>query len=150
MSQLIDGELSSSDADRLNSYLEQHPEEIDWMESLDALRDPQELSRSTSVPIASIQQAIDEEESSSSAKNLITFPAFFKPLAAAAAIAIVGSVTWLGLRPTTSSAPHPEPALVEFVTTDIPDASTFVYSDEESGWTVVWVETDASLPEDHG
>ena len=40
--------------------------------------------------------------------------------------------------------------VVEFVATDIPDASTFVYTDEESGWTVVWVESFDPIPEDHG
>lgn len=28
---------------------------------------------------------------------------------------------------------------VEFVETDLPDASPMVYQDEESGWTIVWV-----------
>ena len=30
-------------------------------------------------------------------------------------------------------------SVVEFVDTDIPDASPVVYTDEQSGWTVVWV-----------
>jgi hypothetical protein len=29
--------------------------------------------------------------------------------------------------------------VVEFVDTDIPDVSPVVYTDEISGWTVVWV-----------
>lgn len=37
------------------------------------------------------------------------------------------------------AAVAPRDVEVEFVETDLPDASTMVYQDEESGWTIVWV-----------
>lgn len=144
MSQLIDGELASSDAQRLQEYLEENPDAIDWMESLDLLRNSHQDAANVAVPIESIHKGIDEDQSQS--KKLIAFPAIVRALGAAAAVAAVASVTWLGLNDSESTTTI-EPALVEFVTTDIPDASTFVYADEESGWTVVWVESDAAADE---
>jgi hypothetical protein len=42
-----------------------------------------------------------------------------------------------------AAGPAPAGALrgveVEFVETDLPDASPMVYQDEESGWTIVWI-----------
>ena len=69
-------------------------------------------------------------------------------MAAAAAVAFIGTVTWLGLR--TPAQGEFEPNIVEFVSSDIPDSSTYVYSDEESGWTVVWVDTDPDEYETQG
>ncbi|EDY84850.1 hypothetical protein VDG1235_4483 [Verrucomicrobiia bacterium DG1235] len=146
MSQLLDGELSPENAQLLHAYLEKHPKDAGWMESLDTAR---EASQPTVTPlhrdasISSIQAAIEAPAEPETAQNkVLFFPAFFRPLAAAAAVAIIGAVTWLGFR---SEVSHRlEPNIVEFVATDIPDASTYIYSDEEIGWTVVWVDSEAS------
>ncbi len=145
MSQLLDGELDASDAGLLEAYLEEHPEAQDWMESLDLVSNARVGSISPhqrAASISSIQQAInaDEAPNSNGRGKLISFPALMRPMAAAAAIAIVGTASWLGLR--SDAVVHNEPNVVEFVATDIPDASTYIYPDEETGWTVVWVETD--------
>lgn len=153
MSLLRDGELSSENADRLNEYLERHPDSIDWMENLETAS---ELEQSYPTPIhrdesiASIQNAIETEEKTQVSRGsvLLRFPSALRSIAAAAAIAVVGTVTWLGLRP--SVAVDFEPNIVEFVASDIPDSSTYVYSDEESGWTVVWVDSDTSDYETQG
>ncbi|MDQ8201967.1 hypothetical protein [Pelagicoccus sp. SDUM812003] len=144
MTQLMDGELSAADADRLERYLKQHPEEIDWMESADLLRQLHQECQATTIAKETIQEA-------DTGGTLLSFASYLRPLAAAAAIAIVGVAAWIGFDQTESASASIEPAVVEFVSTDLPDASTFVYSDEESGWTVVWVETDnAPKTEDHG
>lgn len=154
MSLLRDGELSSEGAERLNEYLERNPEAIGWMESLDIAQsaDPNcQAPTENAEAISTIQNSIEADEeppSHSKGSPLLRFPALFRPFAAAAAVAVIGVVTWLGLRP---SAPAEfEPNIVEFVASDIPDSSTYVYSDEESGWTVVWVDRDTGDYESQG
>ena len=56
--------------------------------------------------------------------------------AAAAALAII-FFNILSL-PTQKQAAI-EPTRIEYVATDIPNASTIVFVDEQTGWTVVWV-----------
>ena len=154
MSLLRDGELSAEGAERLNEFLKRNPEAVNWMESLDIALDTDsnciEQGQKEGA-IAAIQEIVSNEDGSSKSEasgTLLRFPAFFRPVAAAAAIAVVGTVTWLGLRP---SAPVDfEPNIVEFVSSDIPDSSTYVYSDEESGWTVVWVDRDTGDYESQG
>ncbi|MBC2607653.1 hypothetical protein [Pelagicoccus albus] len=142
MSQLHDGELSPNDAIILQSYLERNPEAIDWIESLDTLDlATQErvvpIHRDTSI--AAIHEAIGGEQSKRNAK-LLHFPRLFRPLAAAAAVVTLGAATWLGLH--TEAQASFEPNVVEFVSTDIPNATTYIIPDEESGWTVVWVDSE--------
>lgn len=107
------------------------------MENLDALRDAEAPAHRASA-IAAIRNAISSETSSKSKRgSLLSFPNFLRSVAAAATIALVGTASWLGFR---SEAPTRfEPNIVEFVSTDIPGASTFVIPDEETGWTVVWI-----------
>ena len=60
----------------------------------------------------------------------------------AAAIALVASIVWKNLPSTQLKVTERYAAsqsVVEFVDTDIPDVSPVVYTDEISGWTVVWV-----------
>lgn len=144
MSQLLDGELASTDAELLQTYLETHPEEADWMETADTLRSvnqPDPVSHQREASIAAIRKAVSPQKQAASPRSkLLSFPSLFRPLAAAAAVAIIGTVTWLGLNPTPS--PEFEMNIVEFVATDIPDASIYINSDEEIGWTVVWIDTD--------
>ena len=151
MSQLVDGELSPSNAQRLKRFLEASPKAIDWAEGLELTRSAARQSPSMldhSVAIYSIQALIDSKDTKNKGK-IVRFPAFTRPLAAAAAIAIIGGFAWIGLTPDKASGTL-DPAIVEFVATDIPDASTFVYTDEESGWTVVWVEEMDPILEEHG
>ncbi|MDQ8185646.1 hypothetical protein [Pelagicoccus sp. SDUM812002] len=145
MSQLLDGELDASDAEALDRYLKTHPDEQNWMENLDLLRDAQVSSASRldhSESISSIQDAISFKNRGIAKKrsSLLTFPALIRSMAAAAAIAIVGTLSWIGLHPDAHA--HFEPNVVEFVATDLPGASTYIYPDEETGWTVVWVDSD--------
>ncbi|MEM1221297.1 MAG: hypothetical protein AAGH40_00930 [Verrucomicrobiota bacterium] len=63
----------------------------------------------------------------------IPFPRIIGAVAAVIAFALV-------LRFTTAPTPSAESNPVVLVDTEIEDASAIVYVDEESGWTVVWVE----------
>lgn len=155
MSQLLDGELAAKDAERLQAHLEAEPGAIDWMESLDAARHataPVPKSSRAPSAVASISQAIEAEAPRASAGTpgkLLSFPRLLRPLAAAATVALVASLTWMGIE-SRSGPPHLEASVVEFVATDLPDASTYIYSDDESGWTVVWVESSVVESESRG
>jgi anti-sigma factor RsiW len=147
MSQLLDGELAAPDAALLERYLEKHPDAQDWMENLDLARETQHpnlISAGHTASITSIQDAISKTDKAAAVADeksvLLSFPAFIRSMAAAAAVAIVGTVTWMGLH--SEAHAHYEPNVVEFVATDLPGASTYIFPDEETGWTVVWVDSD--------
>lgn len=146
MSLLHDGELSSDGAERLNEFLERNPDAIDWLENLETVSGteqvlPSPTQRAESLSFIQNEISAEEEVPAGGGNILLKFPSLFRPIAAAAAVAVIGTITWLGLRP--SATVDFEPNIVEFVASDIPDSSTYVYSDEESGWTVVWVDSDA-------
>lgn len=145
MSRLMDGELSADEADRLHQYLEVQPDAIDWMESSQTIAEsarPAECADSQSA-WENIQEAINEgSETGEQFSNIIRFPSLLRMLGAAAAFAIVGSIVWTNLpfsQPKITERYAASQSVVEFVDTDIPDASPVVYTDEISGWTVVWV-----------
>ncbi len=166
MSQLLDGELSPADAAKLEAYLARHPEAIDWMESIDQVRasladSPSPAHANAAIAAISSQLSQSAPDSSSSSPierrrqrrgfaELLAFPAAFRALAAAAAVTLVFGGAWLAFDRNTGPVAPLQPGTVEFVSTEIPDASTFVLSDDESGWTVVWVETIEPLPAKHG
>lgn len=146
MSRLMDGELSPEDADRLHDYLEDHPEAIDWMESSQVLSESIKSTVETDSRSAweNIRDAIgeDRENETPPPANTIRFPSLFRMLGAAAAVVLVGSLIWNHLNRSETEITERYAAsqsIVEFVDTDIPDASPVVYTDEISGWTVVWV-----------
>ena len=151
MSRLLDGELPSKEADSLHQYLESHPEAMDWMESCNLVENAatdRTLSQDQ-ADAASAWESISEALSSGNAAssedsgNLVFFPLFFKTASIAAAITLVATLLWRNL-PNNEGGEITEryaasESVVEFVDTDIPDASPVVYTDEQSGWTVVWV-----------
>lgn len=60
-------------------------------------------------------------------------------LVACAAVVLVLKVATVEDAPTVARA---EPADVEWVESDLPDAVTMVYQDPETGWTVIWVDAE--------
>lgn len=143
MSQLLDGELPPQDAQRLNAYLEANPDQMDWMESnalvTQASFPTRDTARDSTATWAAVHAAIAKEDHQEDEGKVIAFPKLFRNLSIAAAVAVVGTIAWLNIGP--ADAPFEESyASIEFVDTDIPDASPIVYTDEESGWNVVWVE----------
>lgn len=159
MSQLLDGELSPRDAARLQAYLERRPEEADWMEGIDLARQARAdlpAAPDAQAAAAAIAAAIERETTTPFAQAAARKPRFalFGSFAAAAAVALVGGLVWLASGPGDGFEGDglyaSKGSVVEFVSTDIPGASTFVYTDDESGWTVVWVEAIASSPNTRG
>lgn len=145
MSRLMDGELSADDADRLHQYLEVNPHAIDWMESNQVIVESTRTAEYADPKSAweSIRTALNRNsEIEEKSSNILRFPSLFKVLGAAAAVALVSSIVWTNLpfsQPEVTERYAASQSVVEFVDTDIPDASPVVYTDEISGWTVVWV-----------
>lgn len=142
MSQLLDGELAPADAAALEAYLERRPEAVDWLESNDLSRQAAFGSlESDGDANATVSAILERIASAKPARaRLLSFPAAFGSLAAAAAIA---AAILIGFDRSWDSNAAPGfghfSAVVESVDTNIPDASPVVYTDQESGWTVVWV-----------
>lgn len=154
MSQLLDGELSPNEAGRLHDYLEQHPEAMDWMEANQLIQDSVTTAPSVDGDSAwqDIQSSLAPRESSPrEPKKLLRFPVLFQALGYAAALALFGSIAWTSFmsspKATTERYAASE-SVVEFVDTEIPDASPIVYTDEASGWTVVWVAEMDPIPDE--
>ena len=158
MSQLIDGEIDPSDADRLNAYLERNPEAMAWMESA-TLASAGNDKRRSDIEAESMRNAVlnelevpsntDESRRDNNSAFLL-FPILFRALGAAAALVVLASIAWFSLREPTDSTTSQfadTSSVVEFVDTDLPDASPIVYTDSESGWTIVWIE---QFPQDAG
>lgn len=156
MSRLLDGELSPDNATQLYTYLAAHPEDMDWMESIDALREASAATPAIDSHLVAQRVLSDIEKaqtpSTSNSGALLKFPKTLRPLAAAAAIALIGIVSWPSFQQKTTDEEGEFHALqgseIEFVSTDIPDASTIVYTNDETGWTVVWVEQMDPIPEE--
>lgn len=153
MSLALDGELSSEQAKILDRYLQDHPEEMAWMESQQVLADSLAPSRepgNIDATLQAVRESIDA--SSRQGSKVVSFPVILRGLSIAAAVALLGAFVWSRF-----STPEKDPSLVaaasndsviEFVDTDIPHASPIAYQDSESGWNIVWVENLASLPDE--
>ncbi len=153
MSQLMDGELSSPDADRLNDYLEQNPGAIEWMESNQLAENATHEAPEVDVASAwkDIERSINRTpHAQKDSGKIIWLPVFYRAMGAAAAIAVMGSLVWMNFRGPPEAITERYAAsesVVEFVDTGIPDASPVVYTDEASGWTVVWVTEMEPMPD---
>ena len=154
MSRLLDGELSPNDADQLHDYLERHPEAMDWMESNQLIHDS--AMAGPSVDVDSAWQDIEpflapHKRSSRKFANLIRFPVLLQTLGYAAAFALFGTIAWTSLMRSpiaTTERYAASGSIVEFVETEIPNASPIVYTDEISGWTVVWIAQMDPIPDE--
>jgi anti-sigma factor RsiW len=154
MSQLLDGELSPDDADRLHAFLNRNPEAMDWMESNQLIHDSE-----NATSIIDVDSAWQNIEANLASQNpapkktgkLLQFPVLFQTLGYAAALTLFASLLWTSF--ISSPDAHTEryaasESVVEYVDTEIPDASPIVYTDEASGWTVVWVTEMDPMPDE--
>jgi hypothetical protein len=80
------------------------------------------------------------EQAQEADEKIITFPTRW--LAYSVGVAAALALTWtLWVKQGTNLySPTPSMSSVEFVETDIEGASTTVYTDEQSGWTFVWMD----------
>ena len=154
MSRLLDGELSPDDANRLHAFLGENPDAMDWMESNQLIHDSE--STTPFVDVDSLWNDLEpalEDRGQAPKKNdkFLHFPVLFKTLGYAAALTLFASILWTSFVSSTDVSTERYAAsesVVEFVDTEIPDASPVVYTDEASGWTVVWVSEMDPMPEE--
>lgn len=154
MSQLLDGELSPDDADRLHAFLNRNPEAMDWMESNQLIHDSE-----NATSIIDVDSAWQNIEANLASQNptpkktgkLLHFPVLFQTLGYAAALTLFASLLWTSFisSPDANTERYAaSESVVEYVDTEIPDASPIVYTDEASGWTVVWVTEMDPMPDE--
>ncbi|MDE0768861.1 MAG: hypothetical protein OSB19_10785 [Opitutaceae bacterium] len=154
MSRLLDGELSPDDADRLHAFLDENPDAMDWVESNQLIHDSENTA--PFIDVESVWKDIepvleDRTQAPTKSGTFLHFPVLFKTLGFAAAFTLFASILWTSFvsSPETNTERYAASAsVVEFVDTEIPDASPVVYTDEASGWTVVWVSEMDPMPEE--
>lgn len=130
----LDGELTPAERHRVEAWL---AEDAEARRELDALRQIRNSVQAAPTPAPDVEaawKALSKKLNGSPAKRTIPFPV---PLTAAAAIALLGLVLWSSF-PGREPTPSPQPVVM--VETDLEDSTPIVYLDEESGWTIVWVE----------
>lgn len=145
----LDHESVGDEASEIEALLKADPEARQYLEDL------QRVSRALSTTHLHPSRGSPEWKqvrnrltapTGPSPRELIPFP---RVLAAMAAILVAGMILWLPLRdrgvrqdptPVEVSLPPVEVhQSVEMVETDLVGATSIVYLDQPSGWTVVWV-----------
>ncbi len=146
----IDGELPPHEAHAVEALLQQDIEARTYHATTEATRAKIQQATGPSPDTEAEWQQVaerleDETSNSVSEPEILPFP--LKAITVAAAI-IAGCLIGLQRTPPTASpkaltAGQP----VELIDTTIPNASTVIYVDEPSGWTVVWVAEDPDVAE---
>lgn len=152
MSQAMDGELSPRQKQALDRWLETHPEEqglmSQWQRAATCLRTMVPNTPSPDSPErawAAIRSQLPP--SSTTAWGWRPGPARLAWSAAVAAIAFLAMVAWWQLRgPALPPPPDTIAAVdqteVEWVESDVAGAMPVVYTDADTGLTVIWVSFD--------
>lgn len=139
----FDGELTEAEAARIEAQLESDPELRAHLESLKAARQAMAAVPPAAVDVdaawATVEERLDQPVREDNRK-VISFP---RALATMAAILVLGMALWMPMRKMGGSANNLEgladESVVQMVETDIENATSIVYLDQPSGWTVVWV-----------
>lgn len=150
LSRHLDGELPESQVDALEQHLSDcaacRETAAEWRGYGDTLR--ADVPATTPDPTAAwhdIRRTLRNREGSAPAAA--PRPWWTRPLpwaGAAASLALL-TIGYLTLRPIDPLASNG--TAVEYVETGLPDASTLVYVDDESGWTIVWVLESGDSPD---
>lgn len=139
MSRLVDGELDAQERAALERRLQAHPEDRavleQWRGFGDRLREPVPAPTAEAM-WNDVQRAIRRLPAAADAPS----PGWRWGWSAAIVAAVLVAV--LGLSVVRLVTPASAPArAVEWVEAELPDASTLVYEDEESGVVVIWLMT---------
>lgn len=154
MSRLLDGELAPKDADRLHAFLDENPDATDWMESNQLIHDSNNATPFVDVDSVwkNLEPVLESRSQAPKKKGtFLHFPVLFQALGYAAALTLFASILWTSFlsEPAVDTERYAaSESVVEFVDTEIPDASPIIYTDEASGWTVVWVAEMDPMPEE--
>jgi len=161
----FDGELSEQEHASIEQALLNDP---DLAEKLAQLTEQSELHLA-SFPeskgqafiedeIVAVFRQIDEEDESVQTgedQKIVSFPSWLRSsntwmsVAAALLLSLSGIWAWMQFTPTPGATSeirkNTTDSQVAFVDTDIAGASSTIFQDEDSGWTIVWVDEPESL-----
>lgn len=139
----FDGELTQEEATRIEAQLESDPELQAHLESLKAARKAMDAMPPSSVDVDAAWSAVEERLDQPVRDNTRKVVSFPRVLATMAAILVIGMSLWIPMRNMGGSADNFEgladESVVQMVETDLENATSIVYLDQPSGWTVVWV-----------
>ncbi len=148
MSLELDGELSARQRLRLERWLARHPEEAhlmkEWEELGARLRNTQSVPRQTpEVAWQDVQRAIRVAEEQETTSEFSVRHWKWGWASACCALLVLVSLSWWIQLPASPDGSgivlRADRTLVEHVETDIPNAISMVYEDEETGLTVIWI-----------
>ncbi len=144
---LHDGEVSNAEKKEILALLERDPEAKAYWNKLqemsDALKGAHVPGAENGAHWENLKERINSQKGESQAK-VLRFPRY---ATAAAAILALGMGIWFPIRKMgDQSELLGLDASVYMVETELENATSIVYIDEPSGWTVVWV-VEEELPE---
>ena len=144
LSAMVDGELSPSRQRKLEAYLRESPDLADLREQWESmgtlLRNAEvEDAPTPEVAWSDVQRAIRLQK-----PGRVQHSVFGVRTLAAVAVGVLLVAGVLFFRTPSEGLTAAGPTEVEWVESDLPGAMSVVYQDEESGWTVIWVD----VPED--
>ncbi len=158
LSQALDGELSPRRLRRLEKLLTEDPALADLQEQWLAIgqscrAQSVEPPQTPEAAWQNVQRAIrlSQDEVAEPTPTAVVGGLWRWGLSVAAVLLLFAG-TWWGLRPTGepwATVPVAERTQVEWVESDLPDAISMVYEDEDTGLTVIWVMMD-DVQEDNG
>ncbi|WP_309398268.1 hypothetical protein [Cerasicoccus maritimus] len=144
-----DGECSPAEEDAAGRLIREEPEAMPWLDALAAQQErfenlPPVLSE---LAIEQDWQSLKEQLAptatpSQPKKSNLVWPRFWTA-SAAAAIILFAAIAFL-LPGNDATAQAVTPNIVDSVETDIEGATPIIYVDQESGWSVVWVDEAAA------
>lgn len=139
----FDGELTESEATRIEAQLASDPELKAHLETLKATRRAMAGTPDAPLDVEAAWSAVEErleQPAPSDSRKVISFP---RIVATMAAILVLGMAVWMPMRKMGGPAENQEgladESVVQMVETDLENATSIVYLDQPSGWTVVWV-----------
>ena len=134
----IDGELSTVDRAEIEALLERDPEARAYVERLKRIQKSLQETHRGSVDVEAAWESVEAQLEER--KSVFHHWALPQQVAAIAAVMVMGILMWLPFRGVTETPSEIEWAsMVDLVETDLEGATSIVYMDQPSGWTVVWV-----------
>ncbi|WP_309387825.1 hypothetical protein [Cerasicoccus frondis] len=146
LARFYDGECSPAEEDAVGALIQNDPEAVTWLETL-----AEQQARWENLPPVLDEVAVERDwqalkariAPAESAPRRLSSPlawAEYWTAGAVAAVFILASVVYLLPRSSVEAHAPTTPNIVESVETDLEGATPIVFVDQESGWSVVWVD----------
>ncbi len=149
LSRFLDGDLSPREMEAFESRLAESPElqtlKTDFEAVGQAVREvPTPAGPTPEAAWADVQRRMRlEGDAPSKAEDAGFWGSRLGWASAMMTVVLVALGIWIGTsRPGVPEVAAAEPAVVEWVETELPGAMTMVYQDDDTGLTVIWVQED--------